>query len=40
MDELNIRLEIVVSYRTDLPNEIPKEILKMIKRRLSDSPVN
>ena len=40
MDELNIPLEIVVSYRTDLPNEIPKEILKMIKRRLSDSPLN
>ncbi|MTI38481.1 LysR family transcriptional regulator, partial [Fulvivirga lutimaris] len=40
IDRLNIPLEMVVSYRTDLENELPRTIAQMINRHALDDKLN
>lgn len=40
MDQLNIPLDMVVSFRTDLDHELPRTIAQMIKRQVTDDKPN
>ncbi len=40
LNEINIPLDMVVSYRTDLDHELPKTIAQMINRQVTNDKLN